>query len=168
MQGFVVVCTLVGSSLSPSRLLEGKASLSHSGSAIAGLPHAHFPFPVSLVPGSTMFAIGKRGNRQGGITSRCPTGGHWWRTCCQTLCMSLPSRSWREKRKANGACPFTSGPQRQVCIQRVLGLTQVIGFELWNRADLRESQNEPSDCLGLQKVESVGKASVLLPASLWQ
>lgn len=63
-------------------------------------------------------------------------------------------------------CLFTSGPRRQVRIQGVLGATQVLGFELWNRADLRESQNELSDCLGQQRVENMGKASVLLPASL--
>lgn len=149
----LIVCTSVGSSLSPSRLLEGKASLSHSGSVNARFPHEDFYFAVFLMPGSITFAIGRRGNRRGGITSRCPTGGHWWRTWCQTRCTSLPSKSWREKGKANGACLFSNGPQRQVCIQRVLGVTQIVGLELWNRAGLRESQNEPSDCLGQQRVE---------------
>lgn len=47
-----------------------------------------------------------------------------------------------------------------------LWVTQLTGFELRNRADLRGSHNEPSGCLGQQRAGSVGKAPVLLSVSL--
>lgn len=127
---YFVVCVLVVSPVSPSRLAKQKAAPSLSDSVNSRFQQVNFYFCVFLIPDNTVFAIGKRGNQQGGITNRCPTGGHWWRICCLTPCMSLLSKSWKEKRKANGVCLFTNGPQRRVCTQKVLGVTQVLGFKL--------------------------------------
>lgn len=166
----VVLCILVVSPVSPSRLAEGKVTLSLSDSANARFWQVNFYFCVFLIPGNTVFAIGKRGNQQGGITSRCPTGECWWRVCCQTPCTNLPSKSWREKRKANGVCLFTNGPQRQVCIQKVLGVTHVLGFKLWNRADLRESQNKwlPGAAEGWEHGKSLSPAACISAAVPWR